>query len=364
MEIPFFDYPKLYSDHKQKLLEIFDATASKGAFIMQSDLQDFENNLSKYVDAYVLGVGNATDALELLFHAKDIKENDEIIFCSHTMVATASAIKFAGAVPIPCEAGKDHLIDVEKIEGLITNKTRAIMPTQLNGRVSNMSAINEIAEKYNLEIFEDSAQALGARFKGQHAGTFGAGGCISFYPAKILGCLGDGGAVVCNDYETYEKVKLLRDHGRSESGEVEFWGFNSRLDNIQAAFLNYYFEFYEETISRRRNIAEIYFENLREVSELHLPPSMEDSDNFDVFQNYEIQAKNRDELKEYLRENGVGTLIQWGGKAVHQFKNLGFNQVLPYTEELFTKLLMLPINMTISDEEVVYVSKKIKEFYS
>ena len=130
---------------------------------MQSDLEDFENNLSEYVDAYVLGVGNATDALELLFHAKEIKENEEIISCSHTMVATASAIKFSGAVPIPCEAGEDHLIDVEKIERLITNKTRAIMPTQLNGRVANMTAIKEISEQYNLEISEDSAQASGAK---------------------------------------------------------------------------------------------------------------------------------------------------------------------------------------------------------
>lgn len=364
MKIPFFNYPELYRGHRDNLLKIFDDIASKGAFIMQSELQQFEEKLSKYVGGHVLGVGNATDALELLFEAKEVKQGDEIIFCSHTMVATASAIKFAGATPIPCEAGNDHLIDVSKIESLITKKTRAIMPTQLNGRVAEMEEILNLSRKYNLEIFEDSAQALGARYKGQHAGTFGSGGCLSFYPAKILGCLGDGGAVICNDMDTFEKLKLLRDHGRAENGDVEFWGYNSRLDNIQAGFLNYYFQTYEETISRRREIADIYFENLKDISQLTLPPSTSDLNHFDVFQNYEIQAEDRDNLKNYLQENDVGTLIQWGGKAVHQFKKLGFTENLPFTEDLFTKLLMIPINMTITDEEVNFVSNKIQEFYS
>ena len=143
------------------------------------------------------------------------------------------------------------------------------MPTQLNGRVAEMEEILNLSKKYNLEIFEDSAQALGARYKGQHAGTFGSGGCLSFYPAKILGCLGDGGAVICNDLDTFEKIKLLRDHGRAENGDVKFWGYNSRLDNIQAGFLNYYFQTYEETISRRREIADIYFESQFYISVSH-----------------------------------------------------------------------------------------------
>jgi dTDP-4-amino-4,6-dideoxygalactose transaminase len=164
--------------------------------------------------------------------------------------------------------------------------------------------------------------------------------------------------------DTFEKLKLLRDHGRAENGDVEFWGYNSRLDNIQAGFLNYYFQTYEETISRRREIADIYFENLKDISQLTLPPSTSDLNHFDVFQNYEIQAEDRDNLKNYLQENDVGTLIQWGGKAVHQFKKLGFTENLPFTEDLFTKLLMIPINMTITDEEVNFVSNKIQEFYS
>lgn len=364
LEIPFFNYPALYNSHKENLLDIFDQIASKGAFIMQSDLEEFEKELSDYVGGFVLGVGNATDALEMLLHINEIKTDDEIIFCSHTMVATASAIKYCGAVPIPCEAGADHLIDIKEIEKLITKKTRAIIPTQLNGRVSDMDPILEIASKNGLLVFEDSAQALGAKYKEKHAGTFGMGGCISFYPAKILGCLGDGGAVICNDEESYKKIKLLRDHGRAENGDVEIWGFNSRLDNIQAGFLSYYFKQYDQTISRRREIADIYNLNLSSLEELNLPPSTSETDRFDVFQNYEIQAENRDGLKKFLTEKGIGTMIQWGGKAVHQFKQLGFTQSLPYTEELFTRLLMLPMNMTISNEEILYVTDSIKEFYS
>ena len=161
------------------------------------------------------------------------------------MIATASAIKFAGAIPIPIEAGEDHLIDHTKIEEKITKNTVAIMPTQLNGRVAKMDEIELIADKYNLAIFEDSAQALGAKYKNKFAGTFGVGGCISFYPAKILGCLGDGGAVLCNDESIYKKILLLRDHGRDEKGNIDVWGYNSRLDNIQAGFLNFYMDSYE-----------------------------------------------------------------------------------------------------------------------
>jgi dTDP-4-amino-4,6-dideoxygalactose transaminase len=281
------------------------------------------------------------------------------------MIATASAIKFTGANPVPIEAGPDLMIDTSKIEEAITSKTKAIMPTQLNGRLANMSKIQDISTRYGLDIFEDSAQALGATYKGKHIGSFGKGGCISFYPAKILGCLGDGGAVVCNDPELYEKMKLMRDHGRSDDGSIKMWGFNTRLDNIQAAILNYFFDFYEQTIERRREIAKIYHENLKDISDIVLPPSpFESGHNFDVFQNYEIQANKRDDLKIYLKENGIGTLVQWGGIALHHCEELGMKANLPFTDLLFEKLLMIPLNMTLTNDQVEYICKKIKHFYN
>ncbi len=366
-QVPFFNYSFVFETQKKQFLACLDDVGSRGAFIMQKDLLDFEQHLADYSGAkYAVGVGNATDGLEMLLVAGGVGPGDEVIFCSHTMVATASAIHVSGAVPVPVEAGADHLLNPEAIEKAITSKTKAIMPTQLNGRTCDMDAVNAIVNKHGLLVFEDSAQALGSKFKGRCAGTFGVGGCISFYPAKILGCLGDGGAVLCNDRDIYDKLLLLRDHGRNpETGDVDLWGRNSRLDNLQAAFLDLQFQNYDDVIKRRRTIAAIYQERLGRFGQLVLPPAPGyDPDHFDVFQNYEIEAEKRDELKVYLAENGVGTLIQWGGKAVHQFKKLGFTQSLPFTERLFTRMLMLPLNMSLTDEDVHYVSDCINKFYS
>ena len=365
-KIPFFDYSLLFKDHERELTKIFTEVANKGAFIMQDELEAFENQLASYLDIkHVIGVANATDALEMILKADDIGPGDEILFCSHTMVATASAIKFTGASPIPVEAGSDHLMDPRSIEHLITENTKGIMPTQLNGRIANMDEIQEIANKYKISIYEDSAQALGAKYDGKFAGSFGKGGCISFYPAKVLGCFGDGGAVITNNDEIYEKVKLYRDHGRNDNGEITIWGYNSRLDNLQAAILNYYFADFDTVIKRRRAIAERYNQNLEGVDELFLPPSPDDdAKHYDVYQNYEIEAYQRDLLKEFLLNKGIGTMVQWGGKGVHQLKDLGFDQSLPFTEKLMSKSIMLPINMFITDSDVDYISESIKAFYS
>jgi len=364
--IPFFNYPDLFAQHSKELTKVFQAVSSRGAFIMQDDLSKFEDKLAKYTGIkYALGVANATDAMQLLLKAGGIGEGDEVIFCTHTMVATASAIKFTGATPVPVEAGPDHLMNAASVEAAITSKTRAIMPTQLNGRVANMDAIIKIADKHNLQVYEDSAQALGAKYKGQSAGSFGMGGCISFYPAKVLGCFGDGGAVLTNDKEIYKTIKLMRDHGRGEDGNVSVWGYNSRLDNLQAAILNYFFDDYKIIVERRRVIADLYAEGLKYVKELILPPAVDsDVNHFDIYQNYEIEAKKRDELKVYLADKGVGTLIQWGGQAVHEFRDLGFTQSLPYTENIMRMGLLLPINMSITNDEIDYVCQCIMDFYS
>tara|TARA_Y100000588_G_C14280386_1_gene936819 strand:+ start:9818 stop:10933 length:1116 start_codon:yes stop_codon:yes gene_type:complete len=364
--IPFFNYPSLFNDHREELLDIFSEVSSRGAFIMQNELIEFETNIAQYTKSkHAIGVGNATDALQMLMMAGGVGPGDEVLFCSHTMVATASSIHFTGAKPIPIETANDHLIDIESIEKSINSRTKAICPTQLNGRIANMEEILSIANKHSLQVYEDAAQALGAKFDDRFAGTFDMGGCISFYPAKILGCYGDGGAILCNDDSVAEKLRLMRDHGRDENGDIPVWGFNSRLDNLQAAILNYFFADYEATISRRREIAELYNTGLKDIDQLHLPePPSENRRNFDIFQNYEIQARDRDKLKSFLSKNGVGTLIQWGGTPVHQFKKLGFNMDLPKTDMLFESLIMLPLNLSISDSDVEYICSLIKKFYS
>jgi len=366
VKVPFFNYPHMFTSQEEGMISVIKDIGRRGAFIMQKDLVVFESNLAAYTGAkYAVGVANATDGLQMALMAGGIGSGDEVIFCSHTMVATASAIHFAGAVPVPVEAGPDHLMNPDVIEDAITPRTKTIMPTQLNGRTANMDAIQAIADKHGLTIFEDAAQALGSKFKVKCAGIFGVASCISFYPAKVLGCLGDGGAVLTNDEKVYRRLLLLRDHGRDENGDVVLWGVNSRLDNIQAAILDFQLKDYARVVERRRVIASLYQERLGYLGQLLLPPAPgSDPDHFDVFQNYEIEAEGRDELKSYLSERGVGTIIQWGGKAVHQFRKLGFTQSLPYTERLMERMLMLPMNMSLSDGDVHYVADCIIDFYS
>jgi dTDP-4-amino-4,6-dideoxygalactose transaminase len=364
-EVPFFDYPALFRTREDQFVEVFREVCRRGAFIKQKDLREFESSLASFLGArHVLGVGNATDGLEIALRAAGIGPGDEVIFSSHTMIATAAAIHYAGATPVPVECGSDHLIDPTAVEAAVTRHTRAIMPTQLNGRTADMDALRAIAAKYDLVIVEDAAQALGSRFRGQSAGTFGVASAISFYPAKVLGCFGDGGAVVSGHSAVFQQACALCNFGYNLQGELVGWGFNSRLDNLQAAFLSLQLQDYAAVISRRRHLAGLYSGRLADVAEIVLPPAPgSDPAHFDVYQNYEIEADQRDRLKQYLANAGIGTLIQWGGKAVHQLERLAFTQHLPYTDRLFTRLLMLPLNMSIPDDSVQYVCDKIRAFY-
>jgi dTDP-4-amino-4,6-dideoxygalactose transaminase len=364
-KIPFFDYPRLFLDDREEILSTVEEVGRRGAFIMQKDLAEFEENLATYAGAkHSVGVANATDGLELAWLAVGLEKGDEVIISSHTMLATASAIVTAGGTPVPVEIGPDNLIDTDAISAAITSRTVGISPTQLNGRTCNMDAIMKIANDKKLVVVEDAAQALGSRFKGQHSGTFGIAGSFSFFPAKVLGCLGDGGGVVTNNSEIFEKIYQLHDHGRDTSGDIKSWGRNSRLDNLQAAILNKRFTRYQEVIVRRREVASLYQTHLGELEELELPPAPEENSNhFDVYQNYELQADNRDDLKGFLAEKGIGTIIQWGGKGVHQWEGLGFTQKLPKVERFFERSIMLPMNMFISDDDVLYICDSVKNFY-
>lgn len=363
--IPFFDYPRLFTDDEDAILAIVRDVGRRGAFILQQDLIRFERNLANYLGArHALGVGNATDGLIIALRAAGVGPGDEVIFSSHTMVATAAAIHFAGAIPVPVECGPDRLIDPESAASAMTPRTRAILPTQLNGRTADMDALNGLARRHGLLIVEDAAQALGSRFKGRAAGTFGSAAAISFFPAKVLGCLGDGGAVVSNDDGVYDRMLQLRDHGRRADGEIVSWGLNSRLDNLQAAILDARLQQYGAVVERRRAMARLYRQRLAGFPELRLPPGPDDDpDHFDIYQNYEIEAERRDELKSHLKAFGIGTLVQWGGKAVHQWDKLGFPQRLPFTEKLFQRLLLLPLNMSLTDDDIERVCDAVAAFY-
>ena len=196
-------------------------------------------------------------------------------------------------------------------------------------------------------------------------GTFGAAAEFSFYPAKVLGCFGDGGGVTTNDAEVARRIMLLRDHGRDERGEVVTWGLNSRLDNLHAAILNVKLKYFAGEIDRRRQLARLYREGLEELDDLVLPPGPDgDPDHFDVYQNYEIESGRRDALRAHLERDGVRTIIQWAGKPIHQFEGLALGTArLPRTDRLFTRCFLLPMNTSLTDDEVQYVCASIRRFH-
>jgi dTDP-4-amino-4,6-dideoxygalactose transaminase len=367
--VPFFDYSHIHGQYSNELTKIILDLSLRGSFIMQAEVKKFEENLASFLGAkYSLGVGNCTDGLLLAIKAAGIGTGDEVIFSSHTFVATASAIYHSGAKPVPVECGADHLIDINSIEAAITNKTKAVIPTQLNGQVCDMDGIMKLCKKYNLILIEDAAQSLGAKYKNKSAGTFGIASSYSFYPAKVVGCYGDGGAVVTNDEHIYNQVFLTRDHGRAKIGEVVTWGMNSRLDNLQAAILDFKLSKYNLDIHRRREIASIYDNGLKDVKELILPPAPNSNpDKFEIYQNYEVEvaaASERDGIRNYLNNNGIGTILQWGGKAVHEFQGLDLKYSLPFTEKLMRRCFLLPMNTSLSNDDVNYIVESIRKYYN
>lgn len=365
-EIPFFNYRGAFGAIEGPLMDTIRDVISRGAFIMQKDLVEFERAIAQCLGVkHALGVGNATDGLYFAFKAAGLQSGDEVIFPSHTMVASPASVHFAGGVPVPVDIGPDHMIDPSKIEAAITKRTRFIMPVQVNGRTCDMDAVGAIAKKHGLGIIEDAAQALGSKFKGKPAGSFGIASSFSFYPAKVLGCLGDGGLVATDDDAVADKMYQLRDHGRNAQGDMKGWGMNSRLDNIQAAILHLQFKDYETIVSHRRALAAAYQSALGDLRQLTLPPAPDaDARHFDVYQNYELEADKRDELRAFLKSRGIGALVQWGGQAVHQIPALGFKVALPATERFFSRCIMLPMNMMITTEDVAYIAATIREFYS
>lgn len=369
VKVPFFDWAGLYNERGDDFARIMNETLSRGGFILQKDVEEFEANLARYVGVkYAVGLSDGTNAILLGLRASGIGPGDEIIIAGHSFIAAAQSIHFAGATPVPVELDeKDWLISPDAIEAAITPRTRAIMPVHVNGRVCKMDRILDIAARHGLEVFEDAAQAMGAKLDGKGAGAIGRWGTYSFYPSKTLGCFGDAGGFVTNDPEIYERVRAMRNHGanaeKSIPIDVDVWGTNSRLDNVHAAILNYKLSYYDEAIARRREIAQRYHDTLKEFEGVRLPPAPDaDSRYFDIYQNYEFCHPQRDALRKYLADHNVGTIVQWGGFGIHQLKNLGMGRDLPKTDRFFRESLLLPLNQILTEEQVDHVVTTLARF--
>ncbi len=365
-KVPFVAYSLQYKNLKKEINKVIDRVLSKGDLILRKDVEDFENNLAEFVGTkYAVGLNSGTDALFLSLKVAGIGRGDQVITVSHTFIASIAAIVQAGAEPVLVDVADDFLMDMQGLEKAITKRTKAVIPVHLNGRMCDMEKLMRIAKRHNLIVIEDAAQSLGARYKDKMAGSFGQTGCFSFYPAKILGCFGDGGAVATNSLKIAENIRYLRDHGQKTKTNIAFFGWNSRLDNLQAAILNLKFKYLPTWIRKRRKLAEIYGRGLSDVPEIELPPAPGQGEKFfDVYQNYVLRVEKRDELAEFLKEKGVETLIK--DKIPNHFHaGLGFSRFsLPYTEKLAKEIISLPLYPELTQEQIEYVIKCVRKFYS
>ena len=364
-KVPFVDYPAHYQSLEGEIRALLDDVLfARADLMMRGDLREFESNIASFLSVkHAIGVNSCTDALHLSLHAAGIGAGDEVITVAHTFVATIAAIVHAGATPILVDIGEDDLMNVDLVEAAISPRTKAIIPVDLNGRICEMDRIMDIAGRHDLLVIEDSAQALGATFDGEKAGSFGLTGCFSFYPAKLLGAAGDGGLVSTNSDEMAEKIRLLRDHGRLTKEDIAFYGFNSRLDNLQAAILNLKLKYLPGWLERRRELAAMYNRGLSDLP-LKLPVPPESGGRYyDVFQNYAIHSAERDRLMKHLTECGIEVLISWP-KPVHYNESLGLKHFkLPVTEKLCREVISLAMNTEISNEQVEYIISCVRSFH-
>lgn len=311
MTVPFLDLKAPYRELKEEIDDAFARVMASGWFVLGEELAAFEKEFANYCEAaHCIGVANGLDALHLILRALEIGAGDEVIVSSNTYIATWLAVSYAGATPVPVEpVEQTHNLDPARIEAALTPRTKAIIPTHLYGQTADMDPINELAARHGLRVIEDAAQAHGARYKGRSAGSLSHAAAFSFYPGKNLGALGDGGAVVTSDAALADKVRRLRNYGSQVKYRHDVKGFNSRLDELQAAILRIKLRHLEHWNERRKVIAAYYLEGLADVPGLRLPevPSFAEP----VWHLFVVTHPERDKLQAALANDGIGTLIHY-----------------------------------------------------
>lgn len=363
--IPFVGLKRQHRNLKKDILRGLEKILNSSKFILGEEVNAFEKRFTEYTGVkYAVGVNSGTDALFLALKVLNIGPRDEIITVSNSFVSTAAAIVNIGATPVFVDIKDDFNINPESIEQAITSNTKAIIPVHFSGHPCDMDRISEIAKKHNLKIIEDCAQAVGAEYKNKKVGSLGDIGCFSLHPLKILNACGDGGVITTDKKEYFEKLLCLRNNGLKNRNELECWGYNSRLDSIQAAILNEKFNHLEDWITKRIRIANEY--NYRVCDYVRVPKQ---SDNLrSVYHTYIIQTEKRDLLKDSLQQNGIETKIHYP-TPIHlqlpSMKDLGYKAGdLVVTEKMAETMLSLPIYPELAKEETDYICEKIILFFS
>ena len=367
--INFWSYKKEYEINRRKFLTLFDNTLKKGQIFFGEALNSFEKNfIKKYKVKYGVAVGSGTDALLISLMSMNIKKGDEVITAANTAIPTISAIVNSGATPKLVDIDENYLIDISKIEKSITKKTKVIIPVHLYGKSCNMNDIVKISKKHNLKIIEDCAQSQGAKYGNRYVGTIGDLGCFSFYPTKILGAYGDGGFITTNDYSLYKKIKKIRFYGiDTVDKKNKFFnkyysninGINSRMDEVSSKILSYKLSKIDTYIKKRRAIARIYENELKDTS-LSLPKK--EKKTFDVFHLYTVYHTKRNTIQKNLLSNKIQTRVIYP-YPIHKmkaykkyFKNVKF----PTSEKKSKGIFCLPLYPELKHKDVRFICKILK----
>ncbi|NPV54650.1 MAG: DegT/DnrJ/EryC1/StrS family aminotransferase [Firmicutes bacterium] len=369
--IPGFDLTRQNAALKEELLQIISGIVEKGQFILGENVAELEKEIAELCGVrFGIGVGNCSDALYLALLACGVGPGDEVITTPFTFIATAGAIARVGAKPVFCDIDPaTYNIDPQKIEALITGRTRALLPVHLYGQPADMDEILAVARRHNLFVIEDAAQALGASYKGRPVGSLGDIACISFFPTKNLGAFGDGGMVVTDNPEIAERVRMLRVHGSRKKYHHELIGCNSRLDEIQAAVLRVKLRYFSSWTAKRQELAQRYnrlFQAAGLVSKGLISLPQRKAGCLHVYHQYTIAARQRDRLQQHLKEKGIGSTVYYPVPLHLQgaFKHLGYRPGdFPQAEEAAGRVLSLPMFPELTDAEVARVVEVIKEFY-
>ena len=366
-------YRRFYAKHRKQILGAIDKCYKNGDFVLRKQLAEFEKNLAKFVGAkYCYGVGSGTDALRISYKALGLKPGDEVITVSHVFIAPIEEIVHHGAKPVLIDVKEDGLMNADLIEGAITEKTVGIVPVHLSGKVCDMTKIMEIARKHKLWVVEDACQALGAKWKGKMAGTFGDTGCFSHIAPKTLGVGGDGGTIVTNNTKLATKINLLRNHWNITQGvlhghqpkqpKIMDWGYNSRLDNIHAAVLNIKLKLYPKMLARRKEICMQYnrwLKCLEDLGHIELPIQQKEQ----IYQEYIVKLKDMWAFKKFMDKKRIELLIR-DTTPNHKLKGFGLEHFnLPITESLATSSVRLPTFPELRDDEVNQIIVAIYQFF-
>lgn len=371
-KIHMVDLQGQYLRIKSEIDQAIQNVLTAAAFIQGPQVQQFADALKNYMGAeFCIPCANGTDALQIAMMALDLKPGDEVILPVHTYVATAEVIALLGLTPVFIDVKPDTFnLDVDQLEKMITSKTKAIVPVHLYGQCADLEPILKIASKHKLFVIEDAAQSLGAEYtfadgSKKKSGTMGTIGTTSFFPSKNLGCYGDGGAIFTNDPSLAEKIKMMANHGQRIKYHHDLIGVNSRLDTLQAAILLVKLKYLSEYESKRNAVADFYDRALQNIKQVKTPVRVKNSSH--VFHQYTLQVEKRNELKKYLEDKGVPSMIYYPVPLHFQkaYEKDEFGEgSFPITENLSKTVISLPIHTEMKTEELEYIVKQIKGFYA